>query len=94
MGVPVSRLGFWVALSRSCCSVAGIRELCQTKLELFAAAAAAVGLSFCSTRQSDKQTDATAPRDEVEVVSIVFGPHSSQGASAEIAIHDSHFVGW
>jgi hypothetical protein len=71
MGVPVSRLGFWVALSRSCCSVAGIRELCQTKLELFAAAAAAVGLSFCSTRQSDKQTDATAPRDEVEVVSIV-----------------------
>ena len=71
MGVPVSRLGFWVALSRSCCSVAGTRELCQTKLELFAAAAAAVGLSFCSTRQSDKQTDATAPRDEVEVVSIV-----------------------
>jgi hypothetical protein len=54
--------------------VAGIRELCQTKLELFAAAAAAaaaVGLSFCSTRQSDKQTDVTAPRDEVEVVSIV-----------------------
>ena len=43
----------WVALSRSCCSVAWIRELCQARLEV--PAAAAVGLSFCSTKQADRQ---------------------------------------
>ena len=54
-----SFLGDWLAgrsglLCRdSCCSVAWIRELCQARLEV--PAAAAVGLSFCSTKQADRQ---------------------------------------
>ena len=82
----------WVALSRSCCSVAWIRELCQARLEV--PAAAAVGLSFCSTRQSDRQTDATGPRDGSWSRLECLGAAFESGRQRRDCDPRDHFVGW
>ena len=93
-----SFLGDWLAgrsglLCRdSCCSVAWIRELCQARLEV--PAAAAVGLSFCSTRQSDRQTDATGPRDGSWSRLECLGAAFESGRQRRDCDPRDHFVGW